>query len=332
MNRTAVEQEVVTILRESTLRGSSREVASDRPLGALGLGLDSLALVGFIVALENHYKLEIPESIWTEREQMTLDHLVEIIAESAADDPMSPPPDPTYDASIGFDESESRLSRFAVVYREHGVIPAISWLTAKTAGMIGRSIYESDRHYLLSFDLEHSEIPQLAFPGGLTFRHATLDDLPSTDGLWHPSEVRTKRRLFRERIQNGYQCYSAWSEASIVSLCWSTDQEDYEPGTGLRVKLKPQSSYGLDLSEHPEFRGKGVGLACLAYSLRETRNEGARVQYTIVQADNRKMLSAATQIIGFEKIGEISTRRFCRRPHSTWLVKDQQRSGREIIL
>ena len=58
-------QNLIDILRRHALKESDRPVAANQPLGATGLGLDSLALLQFITALENQYEIEIQETIWT---------------------------------------------------------------------------------------------------------------------------------------------------------------------------------------------------------------------------------------------------------------------------
>ena len=47
MNRNQVERDIVQLLRQTALSGSDREIRTLDPLGELGLGLDSLALVQF---------------------------------------------------------------------------------------------------------------------------------------------------------------------------------------------------------------------------------------------------------------------------------------------
>ena len=76
-------QAVLAILRETTLIGE-RVVDPDAPLGEQGLGLDSLALVKFLTALENHFDLELPEEVWIDRQALTLTGFSEAIGISAA--------------------------------------------------------------------------------------------------------------------------------------------------------------------------------------------------------------------------------------------------------
>lgn len=60
---------------------------------------------------------------------------------------------------------------------------------------------------------------------------------------------------------------------------------------------------GLYLVEAPGSRGRGIGLALLAYSLRVSRELGFRAQLTAVRQDNQPMLAACVQLLGFRQIG-----------------------------
>ncbi len=66
----------------------AKRVASDKAIsahdGELGVGLDSLALVQFVAALEKQFHVEVPDDIWTARRQLTLGDFVEIIAGAEA--------------------------------------------------------------------------------------------------------------------------------------------------------------------------------------------------------------------------------------------------------
>ncbi len=85
MNRKEVEYKVVSTLKSSALLGSDRDVPLQAPLMDLGLGLDSLAVVEFVVALEKEFQIQIPDSIWDEKGQVTLNFFVDLIMELKAD-------------------------------------------------------------------------------------------------------------------------------------------------------------------------------------------------------------------------------------------------------
>jgi acyl carrier protein len=72
IQREAVEQRVVELVRECAMNQSTREVDLDDPLGDAGLGLDSLALVQFLTALEGAYKVQIPLEFWSRADEASL--------------------------------------------------------------------------------------------------------------------------------------------------------------------------------------------------------------------------------------------------------------------
>jgi acyl carrier protein len=73
--RAAVEK----LLRRTALRGSDRPISFDQPVGGGGLGLDSLALVEFVVAFEKEFAVEVPETIWAHLEEITPGYFLEIL-------------------------------------------------------------------------------------------------------------------------------------------------------------------------------------------------------------------------------------------------------------
>src|SRR5439155_14668342 len=79
MTRSAREAEVVQILRACVLSGSDRDIPLDLPVGNLGLGLDSLALVEFVTALERRYQIILPDSLWIDAGQFTIRRLVDFV-------------------------------------------------------------------------------------------------------------------------------------------------------------------------------------------------------------------------------------------------------------
>ena len=81
MMKEEVRQAVLEILRGLVLIGSAREIGMENPLGEQGLGLDSLALVEFVTALEKRFGVEIPDSIWTDRGELSPENFVDLIAQ-----------------------------------------------------------------------------------------------------------------------------------------------------------------------------------------------------------------------------------------------------------
>jgi len=80
MTRDQIEERLVKVLRASALSGSTREIEMDAPLGEEGVGLDSLALVQFLVALETEYKVRLPVDFWARADQMSLSQCGDFVA------------------------------------------------------------------------------------------------------------------------------------------------------------------------------------------------------------------------------------------------------------
>lgn len=76
-------EKVVAIVRrlmaEQNLPG---EPALDRPLGETGLGLDSMARLDLLAAVEKECGVTVPEAYWGTKRFKDLNHLVKVIAKS----------------------------------------------------------------------------------------------------------------------------------------------------------------------------------------------------------------------------------------------------------
>jgi serine O-acetyltransferase len=80
MNVAAIEQEVIHILRERALAGSMREIPVAVPLGEAGLHLDSLPLLDFFLAVEKRFGIVLPDSIWAQKDRVSVQYLADHIA------------------------------------------------------------------------------------------------------------------------------------------------------------------------------------------------------------------------------------------------------------
>ncbi len=67
-----VQQRLAQVLRAGALGGSERDLPLDDPLGEAGLGLDSLALVQFLVAVEREFGIRIPVDVWARADLISL--------------------------------------------------------------------------------------------------------------------------------------------------------------------------------------------------------------------------------------------------------------------
>jgi len=333
LNHNHLEKEVVSVLRRVALGGSDREIRSTDPLGEFGLGLDSLALIGFITALENRFGIEIPETIWVDRGQLSLKDLVDLIAESVDETDLPTPPRDFKPAPADPTALESTIwGKLKAAASHQGLFPALLWAIKKFYWKCANLFYQRDRYYILSFDLTGQPIPTIPAPKGTRASEVTIDDLPATEGLWIPGTAAEKKRLFVERLTEGYIGYATWLNGNIVGLCWVTHDGDFEPGTGLHIRLREHSSYGLDLNEHPGYPGQGIGLATVAYSLRRSQERGHKYQYSVVHSRNERMLRASIQLLGLKKIGEIVTTRSLLGTNSVYSMNDKTDDNKVLML
>jgi len=74
-----VEEEIARVIRDELLLGSERAIPFDEPLGELGVGLDSLALVNLLSGVEAAFGVELDDEIWTERDPLSVNELAEIL-------------------------------------------------------------------------------------------------------------------------------------------------------------------------------------------------------------------------------------------------------------
>lgn len=328
-----LENEVISVLRRVALGGSDREIKITDPLGEFGLGLDSLALIGFITALENRFGIEIPETIWVDRGQLSLQDLVDLIAESVDDHGVPAPPEDYKPTPVDPAAQETTIwGKFRAMVNHRGWWATLLWTVDRTFWKGVNFVYKRDKYYILFIDLTDQPLTIIPSPEGTRWGEVTPDDLPATKGLWSPGAAAEKKRLFMERLAQGYTGYATWLNGQIVGLCWVTQDGDYEPGTGLHIRLREHSSYGLDLNEHPDYPGQGIGLSTVAYSLQQSKARGYKNQYSVVHSHNERMLRASVQLLGLKKMGEIVTTRSLFGTRSVYRMREKKDDNKVLML
>lgn len=312
------------MLRERVLSDSSRTVDPHQPVGSLGLGLDSLALLQFITALENQFRIEFPDTLWTDPAKITISHLAELVTahQQVAVIPHN---------GNGHGQRKPERSIRQIV-REDGYVRGFFPVVQRLPKRLLRTVISSHSFYIISFDLTSQAVPcyQPAIP--LEIRTGTPDDLDAVTAIWRPSEQEEKRHLYLERLRNGFTGFIAFHNDRAVGIDWLSKSGDTEKTMGLTVTVKPGVCYGLDLNEHPDFHGKGVGMSLLAHAVRESHTLGFKKQYAIVHDKNEKMLGAAIHLLGFKKVGELSTTTLFGTPRSSWNLYAQTGHGRTLEL
>jgi len=339
MNRDEVDRELVAVLRRTSLSGSEREIGLEEPLGEQGLGLDSLALVEFVSALENRFQIELPDDVWTERDKLSIRYCSDLILKSGSH--VVPNADDAYEPrlsrrnTIGLSWSEKASSAID----ELGLVRGMAWIAGHIVLHITDCFYLHQKYYILTAELVQRAVPVHASSVDLVLRELSVDDAPtfrefcsSVVYRTHTANRRMSTALFHERLNSGYLCLGAWHDNRIVGVDWLSVEGYKCPFTGLRLHWPEESCYAMELFEHPEYVGKGVGLALLGYSLAVAKERGYREQITMVIGRNVKMLSAAVQLFGFSRIGEIDTKRILFRPFSRWNVGGRTgRGGRALL-
>ncbi|MCG3121023.1 MAG: hypothetical protein ALAOOOJD_03957 [bacterium] len=329
MDRIEVEREVIRTLRQCALNGSDREISLNESIGQLGIGLDSLSLLEFILGLEKTFDIKFSDGFWTERGQLVLQDVVDAIMVSA-----TPTLIKRQDLKpLPAKKAQGYAAKMAATIREKGLLKGLAALTYRLLARLVRYIYEREKFVILSRGLSESPCPEYSSLLDLTFRVIKrVDDFATLNGFWETSQGREKIKIFNYRFQKGYICLTASHHDKIIGVDWLSASGDHEPLTDLTIKMQPGTCYGLDLDEHCLYQGKGVGLALLAYSLAETQKRGFHTQVTIVSTRNVKMLSAATALFGYKKNGHIVTTRIFRKPRSRWQVGEQSGYGPVLLL
>jgi len=319
MSRSAREREVVEILRTCVLNGSGRDLPVDEPLGDLGLGLDSLALIEFVTALEKRYRVVFPDSLWTDDGQFTIRRLVDVIEE--------PVPDGAHRSRGRSLPSRWRHSAANSPYRQLlrervqklGVARLLSVASLRLLSRLSRLCYSRSHFVMLSRELDTFRAPNHLSIPNLELREMSEADVPSLRLFWPPRSSSRMLHLLHQRRLAGYICLVAVRASEVVGIDWLSTTGDHSAETGLTIFTTNGSCYALDL--HEKYSGEGIGLALLTYSLGEAKRRGFRCQFSYVDARNIPMLTAAVQLLGCKRIGSIDTTTVFGKPSSNWQLR-----------
>ncbi len=296
-------------MREKVLGGSDREIDAAAPLGEQGLGIDSLGLVEFMVAVEKLYRIEIPETFWYTKDRVSLRDVAQVVTKLAN----------------GTRADATTAGEVASSVRNEDHIK-LGVRVRRRLARIFRVIWRSEKFYILRYDLTRPISP-LSPPLPYTCRRGTIEDLKIR---WKRGDSIAEARRMRRyslRLAEGQICLVAYDRDELVARDWLSATGDFEPTAPLRVRMLAGSCYGFDLNENPAYRGKSAGLALLRFSLEESRRLGFERQYTIVRDHNERMLLAARQLLGYELVGEARYRRFMRFAGVTWRVDGRASKG-----
>jgi acyl carrier protein/GNAT superfamily N-acetyltransferase len=316
MSTDTAEQELVRIVREELLLGSERELALDAPLGELGVGLDSLALVNLLTRIENAFGVELPDDVWTARGPLTLADLAELVAAR----PAAPTPVGGRAPAL----LQGRMERAEHTLRRWGVLGRTAWAGLRVAVPVRRFLFTRDGHVLLERRLDDEAFEP---PTGLVLRPFEPGDEERLAGLWAPFNERSGRRGLDRALRAGATAIVAVEDGQVVGIDLYSGEGDREVRVG-----RAGACLGFYLAEAPAVRGRGVGLALIAYSFERARGDGFHTQLTYVREDNTAMLAAATQLLGFRPIGTARRTHVLGLTRWTWELGGRRGSGRKLVL
>jgi GNAT superfamily N-acetyltransferase/acyl carrier protein len=311
------EQEILELLRDCALGGSREEISMDDPLGHGGVGCDSLALVRFVTALEGRFSVELPDSIWQHRDQISICYLAGVICNGATCRPASKPGKPDALPKTGPAHLPIREQIKAELH-EKGLSGTIAYLLSKVERRFRRTIYQRRTIIVMSRDLEDFVCKNEGRRDELVLREASDGDIPSLHNFWKPKIRKEKLTLFQERRLRGGIPLIAVRGSEIVGIDWISPHGNDIPELKATIRMHNGSCYGFDLSE--KYRGEGIGLALLEFSLAEAKRRGFQKQVTYTSSDNAPMLSATIHRLGFQIIAIVESLRFMN--STRWKIRE----------
>jgi GNAT superfamily N-acetyltransferase/acyl carrier protein len=313
--------EVARIVALATGIDARRTLAPDEPLAALGL--DSLAIVNAVAAVETACGRELPDALWENRGGISIASLAAALGEVFAGELPSPAAVPP--RSVGEQPGVSRLERVFAGLERHGV-PGRAAAHALHSGVAGARWARSRQPcVVLARDLT-GDLPEIALPEGVTVaRFDGASDAPLA-GIWTATQAAGMRAKLRRRMDAGIVCLAAWEDERIVAydLLSATGAEDVVASRG--------TCFGLNLYERRSVRGRGIGLALLAASLPYSRELGFARQATIVLERNRPMIAAATQLLGFAVTGHAERTELFGRVCWSWHLHGSECQGPRLLV
>jgi GNAT superfamily N-acetyltransferase/acyl carrier protein len=303
-----VRADVARIVARAIGIAAGRSLPPQEPLAALGL--DSLALVNAVAAVEAAYECELPDALWEDRGGISIASLAAALAETSADAVRTSQAASASPAQ-GEQPGVSRMERLFTRLEGRGIASrAVAGVLH--SGVIGAHWAHSRQPcVLLARDLE-GDLPEVKLPPGIAIaRFDGSSDAP-LDDIWTVTQAARMRAHLHRRMESGVICLAAWEGERIVAydLLGPAGSEDVTASNG--------TCLGLNLYERREARGRGIGLALLAASLPYTRELGFTRQATIVLERNRPMIAAATQILGFAVIGRAERSELLGRVRWSW--------------
>jgi acyl carrier protein/GNAT superfamily N-acetyltransferase len=317
----SVEDEIARIIRDELLLGSERAIPFDEPLGELGVGLDSLALVNLLSGVETAFGVELDDEIWTERDPLSVNDLAEILRTSPRIAASTPSPDRPSPLLHG------RLERVEHRLKERGLAGRAVWSGVRAAAPVKSFLFSRTRYLLLERRLDTGSGATVAPPAGVELRPLERKDESDLDHLWAPIHARRSRQMLERALSDGATALVACEGGRILAIDVVSPS-----GSDEAEVISPDACYGFLLTEAREARGRGIGLALAAYSFIVARRLGFRAQLAHVWEGNTAMLAAATQLLGFRTIGTARRTHVAGMTRWSWQTMGAWHRGPRLVL
>ena len=320
MSRERAQRVITNVVREQLLLGSERRLPQDVPLGELGL--DSLAVLSLVAAVEGTLGVELSDDFLTRSRPISLQDLIEAAVAGRPTQPAGknvPPVTPTI----------PRMERIHRALAGRGRLGAGARAAATVGGRARQILFARSRHYLLERHLDGREQPAIETPPGIDLRPYKASDDAGLAGLWPDFHEQRSRREMERWLADGAVALVAAQGSRVVAV-------DFLSADGNRgeVELAPSKGacWGLQLTEAPDVRGRGIGLALLAHSLRVAQQLGFLAQITAVRNDNAPMLAACVQLLGFRHLGIARRTRILGITRWSWEIDGFRQRGPRLSL
>jgi GNAT superfamily N-acetyltransferase len=271
--------------------------------------------------LEKRYGIEFLDVHWMGRSDLTLNGLIDVIAQA-----------PRRAKQRDTPHIARRPRSVQEALRTMGIVRGSRWLAGRLVARIGRAVYEREAYAVLSLSLGEKALPHDPPGSEIEVRAGSLVDGGALGDLYPSSRLKEAAKVFAMRMHAGYFCLMAWHGTQPVGVDWIAPSAHVDSLTGLVYRMSPGTCCGVDLYEHRDWGGRGVGLTLLLASLRESEGRGFRRQVSVVNEANLRMLAASMQLIGFKQVGSIRTHRVLRRPFSTWRLGTERGRGGDVAL
>jgi GNAT superfamily N-acetyltransferase/acyl carrier protein len=311
--------EIARIVREATGIGPARELPPDEPLGALGL--DSLALVNAVAAVEAACGRELPGVLWEDRRGISISSLAAAVAAAG----VAPAPDAVVAPAASEQPGVSRVELLFLQLEARGATGRVAAGAVHRAVLLAHWTRAHQPCVVLARDLT-GDLPDVPLPPGVTIAPYDGSSDEPLAGMWTATQAARMRAHLRRRMDAGILCLAAWEGGRIVAydLLAPDGSEDVATSAG--------TCFGLNLYERRESRGRGIGVGLLGASLGYTRDLGFSRQATIVLERNRPMIAAATQLLGFAVAGRAERTEVLGRIRWSWQRHGSICSGPRLVI